>query len=158
MQAIAKILKSFGTDGGLLVSSAVALEELDCKEPVYIVFDGLRVPFFILGLQEKGNRYILHLNDVCNLDDAEELAGKEIFADVEFEDEQTDDFTGWTVLDHGREIGKVSGMEPIPGNPCLYIQRPDSSESLIPLHEDFVVAVDEGSMRLSLNLPEGLLD
>ena len=95
MQAVAKILKSFGTDGGLLVSGAVALEELDNREPVYIVFDGLRVPFFILDLQEKGSRYILHLNDITSLEDAEEVVGREIFADVEFEEEEQTDFTGW---------------------------------------------------------------
>ena len=157
MIPVAKILKSFGTDGGLLVSSGVELEELDIKEPVYIVFDGLRVPFFIQGLEAKGSRYILHLNDISNLTDAEEVVGREIFADVETEDDDEPDFTGWQVLDHGAPVGEVSGEEPIPGNPCLYLRRPDGDEVLIPLHPDFIAAIDEESRTLSLNLPEGLL-
>lgn len=157
MIPVAKILKSFGTDGGLLVSSGVELEELDSKEPVFIVFDGLRVPFFIQGLEPRGSRYILHLNDISNLADAEEVVGREIFADVETLEDDEPDFTGWKVLDHGTPVGEVSGEEPIPGNPCLYLRRPDGSEVLIPLHPDFIAAIDEESRILSLKLPEGLL-
>lgn len=156
MLAVAKVIKSFGTDGGLLLSSDVDLESLDFKEPVFIVFDGLQVPFFILDYQAKGARAVVHLNDVCNLDDAEELVGRTIYADVEVEDDGEVDFTGWAILDRGRKIGTCTGLEPIPGNPCLYVKLDDGSEPLIPLHEDFVASVDEASRTLSLNLPEGL--
>ena len=156
MLAVAKVIKSFGTDGGLLLSSDVDLESLDFKEPVFIVFDGLQVPFFILDYQAKGARAVVHLNDVCNLDDAEELVGRTMYADVEVEDDGEMDFTGWTILDRGRKIGICTGLEPIPGNPCLYVKLADGREPLIPLHEDFVVSVDEATRTLSLNLPEGL--
>ena len=156
MLAVAKVIKSFGTDGGLLLSSDVDLESLDFKEPVFIVFDGLQVPFFILDYQAKGSRAVVHLNDVCNLDDAEELVGRTIYADVEVEDDGEMDFTGWAILDRGRKIGICTGLEPIPGNPCLYVKLADGREPLIPLHEDFVVSVDEATRTLSLNLPEGL--
>ena len=156
MLAVAKVIKSFGTDGGLLLSSDVDLESLDFKEPVFIVFDGLQVPFFILDYQAKGARAVVHLNDVCNLDDAEELVGRTIYADVEVEDDGELDFTGWAILDRGRKIGICTGLEPIPGNPCLYVKLADGREPLIPLHEDFVVSVDEATRTLSLNLPEGL--
>ena len=156
MLAVAKVIKSFGTDGGLLLSSDVDLESLDFKEPVFIVFDGLQVPFFILDYQAKGARAMVHLNDVCNLEDAEELVGRTIYADVEVEDDGEVDFTGWAILDRGRKIGTCTGLEPIPGNPCLYVKLADGSEPLIPLHEDFVVSVDEATRTLSLNLPEGL--
>ena len=156
MLAVAKVIKSFGTDGGLLLSSDVDLESLDFKEPVFIVFDGLQVPFFILDYQAKGARAMVHLNDVCNLDDAEELVGRTIYADVEVEDDGEMDFTGWTILDRGRKIGICTGLEPIPGNPCLYVKLANGREPLIPLHEDFVVSVDEATRTLSLNLPEGL--
>ena len=156
MLAVAKVIKSFGTDGGLLLSSDVDLESLDFKEPVFIVFDGLQVPFFILDYQAKGARAVVHLNDVCNLEDAEELVGRTIYADVEVEDDGEVDFTGWAILDRGRKIGTCTGLEPIPGNPCLYVKLDDGREPLIPLHEDFVASVDEASRTLSLNLPEGL--
>ena len=156
MLPIAKVVKSFGTDGGLLLSGDVDLETLDFKEPVFIEFDGLQVPFFILDCQPKGGKAVVHLNDVDNLEDAEEMVGRTIYADVEVEDDDEPDFTGWAILDHGRAIGTCTGLEPIPGNPCLYVKLANGSEALIPLHEDFIASIDEASRTLSLNLPEGL--
>ena len=156
MLPVAKVVKSFGTDGGLLLSGNVDLETLDFKEPVFIEFDGLQVPFFILDCQPKGGKTVVHLNDVRNLEDAEEMVGRTIYADVEMEDEQELDFTGWAILDRGTRIGTCTGLEPIPGNPCLYVKLADGSEPLIPLHEDFIAGIDEASRTLSLNRPEGL--
>ena len=87
MLAVAKIVKSFGTDGGLLLSSNVDLDTLDFKEPVFITFDGLQVPFFILDCTPKGGKVVVHLNDVNNLEDAEEIVGRTIYADVELEED-----------------------------------------------------------------------
>lgn len=98
MLAIARILKSYGTDGGLLVSSDVDLESLEKGEPVYIVYDGLEVPFFISTCTPKGSRYILHLTDISTLEDADEVVGRDILADVS-EDADGPDFIGWTVYD-----------------------------------------------------------
>ena len=79
-----------------------------------------------------------------------------IYADVEMEEDDEPDFTGWTILDRGTRIGTCTGIEPIPGNPCLYVKLADGREPLIPLHEDFVASIDEASRTLSLDLPEGL--
>jgi ribosomal 30S subunit maturation factor RimM len=157
MLAVAKIVKSFGTDGGLLLSSNVDLETLDFKEPVFITFDGLQVPFFILDCTPKGGKTVVHLNDVHSLEDAEEIVGRTIYADVELEEDEEIDFTGWGIVDRGRRIGTCTGLEDIPGNPCLEVcLEPDGSSVLIPLHEDFIVKIDEDSRTLSLILPDGL--
>ena len=108
MLAIARILKSYGTDGGLLVSSDVDLETLEKGEPVYIIYDGLEVPFFISACTPKGNRYILHLTDICSLEDADEVAGRDILADVS-EDADGPDFIGWTVYDAAGDAGAAGG-------------------------------------------------
>ena len=157
MLAVAKIVKSFGTDGGLLLSSNVDLETLDFKEPVFITFDGLQVPFFILDCTPKGGKTVVHLNDVHSLEDAEEIVGRTIYADVELEEDEEIDFTGWGIVDRGRRIGTCTRLEDIPGNPCLEVcLEPDGSSVLIPLHEDFIVKIDEDSRTLSLILPDGL--
>lgn len=157
MLRIAKVIKSNGTDGGLLVGAPeVELQEI--SGPVFIEFDGLPVPFFIQDCQQRGtNKYIIHLNDIRNLEDAEEVVGRDIFADVEFEEEEEEDFVGWTVFDGAHKIGTVSDIAPIPGNLCLYV-KPDGAEDevLIPLHEDFIVSADPDKKELCLELPEGL--
>ncbi len=153
MLEIAKILKSNGTDGGLLIGLRdVSPEDIDIQEPVFIQFDGLPVPFFILDIAPKGSsKAVIHLNDVENLEDAEELVGCGICAELELEEDARPDFSGWTILDKGRKIGICSGMEPIPGNPLLRI-----GELLIPLHEDLMLSADPDKKILDLDLPEGL--
>jgi len=153
MFQIAKILKSNGTDGGLLIGMRdIEADELNLKEPVFIEFDGLPVPFFIQDITPKGtSKAIVHLNDIHNLEDAEEVVGRAIFIDSEEECEEEEDFLGWTVYDRKKKVGVVDGFEDIPGNPCLAI-----GEILIPLHEDFIVSIDDDRQELHLDLPEGL--
>lgn len=152
MLPIAKILKSYGTDGAVLVGlRGTVLEEINFKEPVYIEFDGLPVPFFILDAEPKGGKVILHLNDVTSEKDAEEIVGRDICLDADAQADDVEDFIGWTVYDRNRKLGQVDGIEPIPGNLCLYI-----GELMIPLHEDFILDADPKSRVLRLSLPEGL--
>ncbi len=159
MLRIAKVLKSNGVDGDVLVSAPdVALEEI--QGPVLIDFDGLPAPFFIESCSRRGTgKYIVHLTDVCNLEDAEELVGRFLMSDeVEEEDDAVQDFTGWKVLNRGDYIGTVTDCEPIPGNLCLYLKpAEDADEIIIPLHEDLIISIDEDSLTLNLNLPDGLL-
>lgn len=185
MLAIARILKSYGTDGGLLVSSDVDLETLEKGEPVYIVYDGLEVPFFISACTPKGNRYILHLTDICSLEDADEVVGRDILADVS-EEPDGPDFIGWTVYDAAGDAGvagaAVGGPRvaaapcesraaaarcaAAPRGRCLGVVTDDApipgnyclyvGELMIPLHEDFIVSVDPERRELVLNLPAGL--
>lgn len=157
MTPVAKILKSHGTDGGMLVSLlGVRIGEIDLEEPVFVSFDGLPVPFYFDSLQPKGtSKAVAYMTDVKTLEDAEEMVGKTIEADIEFEDEGEEDFTGWTVLCRGGEIGKVTGIEPIPGNLCLYVETA-AGEAMIPLAEDFIINIDPETEILDLDLPEGL--
>lgn len=159
MLRIAKVLKSNGVDGDVLVSAPdVALEEI--QGPVLIDFDGLPAPFFIESCSRRGTgKYVIHLTDVCNLEDAEELVGRFLMSDeVEEEDDAAQDFTGWKVLNRGDYVGTVTDCEPIPGNLCLYLKpAEDADEIIIPLHEDLIISIDEDSLTLNLNLPDGLL-
>ncbi len=160
MLRIGKVLKSNGTEGGLVMSFLdITPEDIDLQEPVFIEFDGLPVPFFFESFTPKGNnRAIVQLTGVRNLKDADELSGADVYADY-FEEDQEEDFTGWTVRDQdGREVGSVSAFEDIPGNTCLWVQRADGQEILLPLHQDLVLGVDENKHILTLTIPDGILD
>lgn len=154
MLRIAKILKSNGTDGGLLWGLFdIDVEEIDLKEPVFIEFDGLPVPFFIQDIQARGSaKAIVHLNDVLDLADAEELTGRYVWTEGEQEADDDTDIIGWTVLCRGERLGEVTGIEPIPGNFCIYV-----GDALLPLHEDFIISADPQARTLDLDLPDGLL-
>ncbi|MBQ6556526.1 MAG: hypothetical protein IJL86_03165 [Bacteroidales bacterium] len=148
-------MKSNGIEGDVLIGlSGIDVEGIDPKEPVYVVFDGLPVPFFIEKISPKGSsKAIVHLTDVDSLQDAEEIVGKEICLDAEEDDEAEEDFTGWTLYDGDTPVGTITGIEDSPGNPCLCV-----GDSLVPLHEDFLVHADPETRRLVMNLPDGLLN
>lgn len=163
---VAQVLKSNGTDGEVILGFRnFAPEEIDLKEPVFIVFDGLPVPFFIESLKQKGvSKALARLTGIKTLEDADELAGKEVFAkeeaisrDVEDDVLTMDDLKGWTVLSpDGKSVGTVSGWEDIPSNPCLYVNTP-SGEIMLPFHEDLMVDMDEEGEKITLRIPEGLI-
>ena len=157
MLRIGKILKSNGTDGGLLVSAPeVELEQIE--GPVYVEFDGLPAPFFFDDCVARGtSRYIVHMTGVRSLKDAEEMVGRDILFDGEFEEDgPEEDFVGWKLFDMDVEVGVVEDYEPIPGNFCLYVLRPSGEQVMIPLHEDFILSADPAEKKLILQLPDGL--
>ena len=159
MLQIGKVLKSNGTEGGVLIGFRdIDLEDIMTEEPVYIIFDGLPVPFFFTSLTRRGqDRAIAMLSGVDSLQDAEELVGREVYADY-FEEEQDEEdlsaLIGWTVSG----AGEVTGWMDIPGNPCLELRTAEGREVLIPFNEELIVRMDERRRVLEMTLPEGLLD
>ena len=154
MLKVAQVLKSNGTDGELLMSFLeVGPEDIDTEEPVYIYFDGLPVPFYFESFNQRGtSRALVRLTGVHSLKDADELAGRDVFADY-FEDEEEEELTGWKVLgEDGTPIGTITAYEDIPGNLCIYI-----GETLVPLHPDLIRSADPEKQILDLDLPDGLL-
>ncbi len=160
MLRVAQVLKSNGTDGELLLSFFdVVPEDIDLQEPVFIEFDGLPVPFYFESFTPRGNnRALVRLTGVRSLKDADELAGQSVYADY-FEEEEEEDLVGWTLCNaDGQTVGTVVDYEDIPGNPCLWVQRPDGEEVLIPFHEDFIVSMEESTQTITMSIPEGILD
>ena len=159
MQKIAQVLKSNGCEGELALSLVdIAPEDIDLQEPVFIEMDGLPVPYFIESCTRRGNsRLLVHLTGVRSLEDADELAGKDVLADY-FEEQEEDSLVGWTVLDEkGEMVGKVADYEDIPGNLCVWVDRPGRGEVLLPLHEDLIVEMNEKTAEIRLRIPDGLL-
>ena len=84
MLQIAKIIKSNGTGGDVLMGLYdISVQDFDLKEPLFIEFDGLPVPFFIESITAKGNsKAIVHLSGVDCLEDAEEIVGRAVWLDA----------------------------------------------------------------------------
>ncbi len=140
-------------------------EEINRKEPVFVEFDGLPVPFFFESFTRRGNnRALVHLTGVRNLADADELAGRDVFLEASDEEDE-EDIIGWTVLDdNGTVVGKVRDYEDIPGNLCIWVERDCSTslemtnkEVLLPLHDDLILEVNPDTQTIMLEIPDGLL-
>lgn len=159
---VAQVLKSNGTDGELVLGFRdIAPEDIDLKEPVFIIFDGLPVPFYIESFAARGTgKALVRLTDVRDIKDADELTGKAVYIKDVDEDTEEDDLeglVGWTVVDScHNEIGIISDFYDIPGNPCIEVGTV-SGTVMIPMHEDLVISFDEDNRILEMVIPDGLL-
>lgn len=159
---IAQVLKSNGADGELVLSfREIAPDDINLKEPVFIFYDGLPVPFFIESFSIKGNkRALVKLTNILSHEDAEEVAGKAVYADKGAFSRYEEDFhniEGWTLRNSDScKVGTIISIEEIPGNPCLSVDT-KSGQVLIPFHEDLILSVNEDLQKIIMSIPEGLL-
>ena len=106
LQQVAQVLKSNGTDGELVMGfREIAPEDINLQEPVFIIFDGLPVPFYIESLTKRGNtKALVHMTDICSQEDVEEIIGKAIYVEEEslpemsLEEDGFAALVGWTLL------------------------------------------------------------
>ena len=170
LQQVAQVLKSNGTDGELVIGfREIAPEDINLKEPVFIVFDGLPVPFFIESFSKRGNtKALVHLTDICSMEDVEEIAGKAVYISSDSMPEMTLEedgyaaLVGWMVLtptEDGEgliEVGEITDFMDIPNNPCLEVETVNG-DVMLPLHEDFILSLDPEYHEIIMQIPAGLI-
>ncbi len=177
LQQVAQVLKSNGTDGELVMGfREIAPEDINLKEPVFIVFDGLPVPFFIESFTKRGNsKALVRLTDISSMEDVEEISGKAVYIEEdnlpEMSLEEDEDgyaaLIGWMLLtvdgegptDYETElieVGEITDFIDIPNNPCLEVET-ENGAVMIPLHEDLILSVDPEYQELVMQIPAGLL-
>ena len=175
LQQIAQVLKSNGTDGELVMGfREIAPEDINLNEPVFIVFDGLPVPFFIESFTKRGNtKALVRLTDICSMEDVEEITGKAVYVSEEslpemsFKEDGYAALIGWILLApvgedlseesmEVEEVGEITDFIDIPNNPCIEVDTKNGAV-MIPLHEDLILSVDPENLEIVMQIPAGLL-
>ncbi len=173
LQQIAQVLKSNGTDGELVMGfREIAPEDINLNEPVFIIFDGLPVPFYIESFAKRGNtKALVRLTDICSMEDVEEIAGKPVFIEAEnlpemsLEEDGYAALVGWMVLTPENaddmdsdiyEVGEITDFIDIPNNPCIEVET-ENGAIMIPLHEDLILSLDPEYQEIIMQIPAGLL-
>lgn len=173
LQQVAQVLKSNGTDGELVMGfREIAPEDINLKKPVFIVFDGLPVPFFIESFVRRGTtKALVHLTDICSQEDTVEIIGKPVYIpedcmpEMTIEDDGFAALVGWMVLTPAEdfepagelyEIGEITEFYDIPNNPCIEVDT-ENGAVMIPLHEDFILSADPENREIIMQIPAGIL-
>lgn len=159
-----EILKTFGANGELIVKLGnQAPLQIDLREPVFIVIDGLQVPFYFKIFDERANnRALVVLENIETEHLASQLVGMKILSpykkQIGKKDFNINDFVGFEVTDAKcGKLGKINEFLDFPNNPCFQIIR-DGKEIMIPVNDDFIQSVDIKSKTINFDLPEGLVD
>lgn len=167
MQELAKVVKSFGVDGSVVIRyQREAQEDINETEPVFIYFDGLPVPFFATSIKNRGNdQAIIKLEGIENEADANEITGSVIYlssqskGDENIEEPDPSMLVGYKVKDLTSGVtGIATNFFDYPDNPCLEIETSDDRVILIPLHEDFIKKFDPKKGTITMSLPAGLAE
>ena len=180
LQQVAQVLKSNGTDGELVMGfREIAPEDINLQEPVFIVFDGLPVPFYIESFTKRGNtKALVRLTDIRSMEDVEEIAGKAVYIEADdmpeltLEEDGYAALVGWMVLTPAGdfstslemtegepelyEVGEITDFLDIPNNPCIEVET-ENGAVMLPLHEDFILGLDPEYQEIIMQIPAGLL-
>lgn len=141
--------------------------------------DRFRIGMHLLALPREGERRDLEVEElwphkgmlvlkfagVDSISDAEALVGCELQVPRSQRSEldagwnYVSDLVGCTVLDHGRDIGRVEDVQFGAGEAPLLIVRDDAKRALeVPFAEAYLERVDLGQKQILMKLPEGMLE
>ena len=150
----------------------IAPEDINLNEPVFIIFDGLPVPFYIESFAKRGNtKALVRLTDICSMEDVEEIAGKPVYIEADnlpemsLEEDGYAALVGWMVLTPENaddmdsdlyEVGEITDFIDIPNNPCIEVET-ENGAIMIPLHEDLRLSLDPEYQEIIMQIPAGLL-
>jgi len=138
-------------------------EKLLKPDFMFILINGLPVPFFIEELEVNGTEFYLKLEDINSDDDAKKILGKDLYAERMKEKKKNElmswkDVKGYLATDDS--FGEMGVITEVVEYPMQYIGKCiiNEKEVLFPLNDDVVSEVDDDAKTISLDLPLGLLD
>ena len=140
-------------------------EDYTDLERILVDLNDVLTPFFIEKITIRNNGFAdVYLEGISNRETATTLSGKQVFLPLsdlpELPEDQyyLHDLEGMTVVDKkGIEIGEVSSVLDYSNNPLIQIDRVEG-EILIPIIPEFILKVDKKAERITVELPEGLID
>lgn len=108
--------------------------------------------------------WLLGFKGVDDRNGIERLRGSRLFADVEVDEESEEgSYHVEQLIDlkvqrgDGSMVGVVTGVLNLPGQDLLEVETSAGSK-LIPMVSEFILSVDLESKRITVELPEGLVD
>lgn len=173
--AVAKVGKSFGTQGELTINLYDTFpSDFTIEEPLFVYIDKLAVPLFFDRFERRGKSGgVVAFADFDTPYRAAELIGKELYMGLEeellgieseeeeFSDDDElylEDFVGFEATFEGSDQrGEIVDFEESDWNP-LFIIEIDGREVMVPAADDFIVEYSPSGRTVHFALPEGLLD
>lgn len=165
LSPIGKVNKAVGFKGELSCLVTLAHPEKLLKHKfLFVIIDGLPVPFLIQEIEIRGEEEIMvKFEDVDSELSARKLSQKKIFAEkirpIKKEDVVSwNDLTGYNVVDSADGVlGIITEVVEYPMQMIAKCMVKDK-EVMFPLNDDIVTDIDETKKVVYVDLPEGLLE
>lgn len=161
---LGEVIKTHGLHGEVSILLDVDLpNEYQNLESVFLEQSGKLVPFFIDTIQINGNKALVHFEDIESLDEAKNLVKSKLFLPLSSLPELDEgqyyfhELIGCEVYENNAPLGKIEGIIDLNGNQLISVNA-EGKEILIPLKDELLTHVDLQKKKVSVDLPEGLLD
>lgn len=121
--------------------------------------------FAVANAKAHGKKIILSLKDFTNINDVLHLVGREVYVQRDQLPVLDDDEFYWcdllglqVVTGEGETLGELVDIISTGSNDVYVVRGDGGREILIPALDDVVLEVDPAAGRMTVSLPEGLLD
>ncbi len=160
MRTIGRITKTYGFEGAVVVRSESGITgEPQQGEPVFVVIDGIPVPFFTRdAFSPSPDTLVIAFDDYLTSESVTSLKGCEVrIAGRTEESDELAGLDGYTLRDHGSGFnGTVLSVLKNPGQLLAVVSSP-RGEILVPLHPDLITTIDRRRKIIEMSLPGGLI-
>jgi 16S rRNA processing protein RimM len=140
-------------------------EYYDGLDAVFLEVKNELVPFIIQELQIRGKKSIAKFEDINKIEQTEAIVGCEIYLPLKKLPKLTGnqfyyhEVIGYMLFDknNDKEIGVLKAVYESSGQD-LFAVNIEEIEILIPIVAEFIVAIDHPNKKITLKLPDGLLE
>ena len=160
MKNIGRITKTYGFEGAVVVRSESGITaEPEQGEPVFVVIDGIPVPFFTReAFSPSPGTLVISFDDYLTSESVLSLKGCEVR--IAGEAEESDDLAalnGYMMTDSNSGFsGTIISVLQNPGQLLAVVNAP-GGEIFVPLHPDLIIRIDRKRKSIEMSLPEGLI-
>jgi len=159
---LGKITRTQGFDGTLVILLEKGLSERTKElESVFVVIDGLPVPFFISSLNRSGDLLHVKFEGYELKEKVTEFTGCAVMVEmgkVTMSDNSLPVYlVGYMLVDSDEYLaGKIVRIASYPMQIMLVVEDVRGRELLVPLNEDWIIRIDKKGRKIMMNLPEGM--
>lgn len=154
--------RPLGYDGTIRVVLEQSIELTNDALPfVFIKQNGLPVPYGVQKYECDEGILEIKLDDYSSKEEVADIRGKQCYIEKSYFTtvEEEIPFEGFTILNRGKQLGEVVESNSI-GDSCLIsVKLFDNGKVVsLPLHQDFIINVNQEDQIIDLDIIEGLLD
>ncbi len=156
---LGEITKSHGVKGELSLKLDIEISEQELKslESVFVIIDGIPIPFFIENLKKHNNRFVVKFEDYDSIDKIDELVDCKVLVEkINVPDYDSDlklpDLVGYKLLNYKSDLGQIIDYTDFNNNTLFTLEN----DVLIPANVDFIIDVDVDNKVVYMELPEGI--
>ncbi len=163
---LGKITKPHGLKGEVTVWLDVDNpDDYEGLDAVFLEIKNELVPFIISDIQIRGKKSIAKFEDINKIEQTESVVGAELYLPLTSLPKLSGkkfyyhEVIGFEIYDNNlqKSIGLLKAIYESSGQDLFGIDA-NGVEILVPIVDEFIVAVDRTIKRIEINAPDGLLD